>query len=490
MTSLPNYYAILGVDPEATPEEVHAAAKRLGEKFPEDARDPSVNVAFRQLVEAYEVLSDPERRATYDEQLAVQSAEALDITIHTSRDAIEALDTEQLFYILIDVRAPTQTTRQRLPINLCLVFDHSTSMRGARLERVKSAARQVVEKLSPEDMLSVIGFSDRAKVVFPAGPIENRSSLISRINTMRASGGTEIFQGLQAGMEQLRQVPLQQYVDHLVLMTDGHTYGDEEQCLQLSTEAAADGVTFSAFGLGTDWNDRFLDELVAPSGGRSTYIEKAAHIVDYLEDQIQGLGAIYAKEVRLLNELPAAVKIRYLMKFSPFSQPLERRAEVISLGAVEGRAPLSILMELLIDCQQPGTAIKIPLPLVARIPSRETTELTFDEVVTVNVVAERPKQEPPAAVINAVQMLNLYRMNEQALQDLEAGRIEAATQRMERLATRLMEAGHTELAQDAMRETQRLYRAGTVSGEGRKKIKYGTRTLMSETIRFIEDGSV
>jgi hypothetical protein len=49
---------------------------------------------------------------------------------------------------------------------------------------------------------------------------------------------------------------------------------------------------------------------------------------------------------------------------------------------------------------------------------------------------------------------------------------------MRHLSTRLLEAGETQLAQQATQEVERLTNAGTMSLEGRKRLKYGTRALI------------
>jgi hypothetical protein len=61
------YYDILGVSPAATPDEVKARYRNLIQKIHPDV-DGSVAL-FRQVQEAYEVLSSPVRRATYDRTL-------------------------------------------------------------------------------------------------------------------------------------------------------------------------------------------------------------------------------------------------------------------------------------------------------------------------------------------------------------------------------------------------------------------------------------
>ena len=88
---------------------------------------------------------------------------------------------------------------------------------------------------------------------------------------------------------------------------------------------------------------------------------------------------------------------------------------------------------------------------------------------------------PPDEIIEAVRAMNMYRMNEKVWQEVEAGRLDAATTRMQHLSTRLLEAGETALAHQAQQEMERIAHAGTMSLAGRKKLKYGTRALIDKT---------
>ncbi|MGQ9739217.1 MAG: DnaJ C-terminal domain-containing protein [Armatimonadota bacterium] len=64
-----DYYAILGVPRNATEKEIKQAYRRLARKYHPDVNpgDKSAEEKFKEISEAYEVLSDPEKRAKYDQ---------------------------------------------------------------------------------------------------------------------------------------------------------------------------------------------------------------------------------------------------------------------------------------------------------------------------------------------------------------------------------------------------------------------------------------
>jgi Ca-activated chloride channel family protein len=47
----------------------------------------------------------------------------------------------------------------------------------------------------------------------------------------------------------------------MLLLTDGETFGDEDKCRNLATEAGQDGISVMALGLGEEWNMELLDSI-------------------------------------------------------------------------------------------------------------------------------------------------------------------------------------------------------------------------------------
>lgn len=62
-----DYYEVLGVPREATPDDVKAAFRKLARQFhPDVSQEANAEEHFKEINEAYSVLSDPDKRAAYD----------------------------------------------------------------------------------------------------------------------------------------------------------------------------------------------------------------------------------------------------------------------------------------------------------------------------------------------------------------------------------------------------------------------------------------
>ena len=490
MTRTPDYYAILGILRDATQEEIKRAYIESAQRLhPDKNQAPGETEIFLEVQQAYETLSNPKRRKAYDATLPKEEKTSSPIfhEILYSRPHLVRMDEAQLVYVLLNLRAHRENEPLPVPpLNVCLVLDRSTSMKDAKMDLLKAAAVQFLRDLRPEDIFSMVAFSDRAEVVIPASFQLDRQKLEARIRDIQASGATELFQGLECGLNEVRRGRDARRVNHLILLTDGHTYGDEEACLELATKASQEGIGISVLGIGADWNDTFLDQVASRTGNNSRYIARPQDIQKLLAEKFRTLTRVLAEEVTLESKLSDGVRLNYAFRLQPETGPLSF-GETTQLGSILRDTGLSVLFEFMV---QPSAveshkahllngAVKIAM--AARPTPLPIIRVQFER----EIEKEPAATPPPPAILQALSRLTLYRMQERARQESQAGEFTKATHSLKNLAAHLLEQGHRDLANTVLLEAENIQRKQTFSLTGEKDIKYATRALLMQEGEFL-----
>lgn len=482
-------YAVLNISPDATADEVRQAYRQLVRQVHPDMLDgQGTSVLFRQVQEAYEILGNAQQRSAYDQQRVEAGLSPKSIfqwKMQPSRSALSVGVDEQVIYLFFEIAAgESDQARGRQALNLCLVLDRSTSMQGSRLEQTKSSAQRMIDSLAADDTLSIITFSDKAEVVWPSQLLTDPIKTKAKISAIQASGGTEILQGLQAGLAEIEKRRAQYAVNHLILLTDGQTYGDEERCLGAAEEAAKHRIGISAMGIGEDWNDTLLDAIASRCGGISQYIASTGEIQHFMRERLQGLSTVYAENVRLLFKPISGTRLKSAFKLSPYIERIALKDETLSLGSLQSNTTVSGIIELVVEGHDAGTYRLAQMELIGDIPSPhiDETRVRKDVAFTFDPNAN-PNTPAPSHILSALAKVTIFQMQEGALSALEQGDVAGATHRLETMATRLLDMGEHQLARAALLEAGRLARSGNLSPAGRKAIKYGTRSLILSSPR-------
>jgi Ca-activated chloride channel family protein len=478
-----NYYEILKVSPEASEEDIRKAYRGLvRETHPDVNKHPAAVQIFQDIQEAYEVLGDPEQRRSYDhlrESEGLDKSSALSLRSMVSHKFLLTNIEEQAFYALVDITPAVDLPVSRLPLNLCLVLDRSTSMQGMRLQQVKEGTRQIIDRLTDDDALSLVIFGDRAEVILPSQRRVDKAMAKSIASTIQPSGGTEMLQGLNAGLLELEKYHTDESVNHLILLTDGQTYGDEAGCTEKADWAGRNQISLTTMGIGSDWNENLLDQMASLSGGTSVYIDSPRKVVEVFKSTIRSLSAVVARELTMSFSTSAGVALKDAFQVTPHIRRLDMRNNKAVLGPLGTGNDKTILMEFRVEqATTPGKKRLLRLTIDGDVPGQvNRRNWEWVEFFAEFVPKVEGNVEIPPTIVTALGKLAIFKMQEKAMVDLENGRVSAATQRLETMATRLLNLGETDLARAALLEAGRLARTGDLSTEGRKKIRYGTRSL-------------
>jgi len=479
-----DYYATLGILRDATLEEIKRAYFEAAQRLhPDKNTAPGETELFLDIQQAYETLSNPKRRAQYDATLLPAQQQEIAIIQHQiyySRPNLVQLNEPQLIYALFEASPREQGDKiPAPPLNVSLVLDRSTSMHGEKMDVVKSAAIQLLRSLRPEDIFSVVAFSDRAEVIIPAAFQRDRNKMEARIQMMHPSGATEIFQGLEAGLGEVRRGLDPSRVNHIILLTDGQTYGDEQACLKLAKEAAVQNIGISGMGIGKEWNDIFLDALASCTGGNSAYIAKPQDIQRILIEKFKALASTYADEVVFEYTQQEGIELNYAFRIQPEGGPVTVE-NPMKLGPILLDVPLNVLFEFIVQpsALQRDTVTLINGTLKVSIAGRPQPVPPVRLRFSRDVLADAAPEPPPTKILSALSRLTLYRLQEKARSEADAGNFDTATRHLKNLAAHLLSQGEQSLARTALLEADSLEREHSYGANGAKEIKYRTRALL------------
>ena len=480
-----NYYSLLGLTRDASQEEVkrayHEAALKL---HPDKNTAAGETELFLGVQQAYEVLSNPVRRKQYDATLPPEEKLSLPYTYQVmySRPNLVYLDEPQMLYFILELGVPDEARASPSPpLNVCLVLDRSTSMRGEKMDIVKATAIQVLRNLRPQDILSVVTFSDRAEVILPASYLQDKGRAEAKIQMIQPSGATEIYQGLEAGVKEVMRSLDSKRINHIILLTDGHTYGDEQQCLALASKLAERGIGISGMGIGQEWNDIFLDVLSTRTGGSSAYIARPQDIKRLLLEKFDALAQTYAEDISLALKPLEDVELTYAFRLQPDPSPIALEEKPLRLGSILQDSNTQVIFEYMIHPKavKSETLTLLDGTLKVSIAS-QVMPVPPLRLRLQRPISESPENEPPPPkIVQALSRLMLYRMQERARKDLDKGKIDSAARQLQVLASKLLIQGERSLAQTIMLEVDHLQKQNSLTIEGSKKIKYGTRSLVN-----------
>lgn len=406
--------------------------------------------------------------------------DAITLTCTWGRTPMAIADTPQVNYLLVEAQ-PNTPPPVAMPLNFCLVLDHSGSMQGAKLASMKAATKRAIELLTPQDIVSIVIFDDTVEVVVPATLVTDKADLLAKIDTIVESGGTAMSLGLQAGQAEIQKHTGNERVSHLLVLTDGQTWGDEEPCRTIARSLGQAGVRLTALGLGAEWNEKLLDDLAELTDGMSDYIANPAQIDRFFQRTVQSAQGTAARDVRLLLRLVRDVTPRAVHRVTPTIanlgyQPIGTNEVAVRLGDLSYGATSSVVIDMLLPSRATGAFRIAQAELHYTLVGGEQSQVIKQDVL-IEFTSDPKAANYTAPVMNLVEKVMAFKLQTRALAEAELGNVSGATQKLRAAATRLLDLGELELAEKTQQQADQLEQGSAISPEAQKELRYATRRL-------------
>ncbi len=409
----------------------------------------------------------------------------LNVRCIMSKDTLPVTGSEQVVYTLVDIKAGSKTAFGAMAANFALVLDRSGSMDGEKMENVKEAVGYVVDHLSDRDLVSVTIFDDQVETLISNQPAKNRDEIKTKLATVIARGGTQISDGLKAGLEEAKKGYATDRVNRILLLTDGQTWDDEDACLKLADEAGNQGIAVTSVGIGEEWNEKLLLQIAERSRGNSHWIQNPIAILDAFQQEVEGMQSVAAMNLKVTVRMSPGVRPAKAYVTVPMIADVTEKAVhdgtvAMDLGALDGKKGQAVLIEARVPAQKAGWLRLGQVEVTYDMPSQgvQTKSIKADLFVTFTADSAAATKVR-AEVMNLVEKVSAFKLQTRALTEAEAGNIAAATQKLQAAATMLLNLGENELAETAEKEILGLKKTGALTAAGTKKLEYGTRKLTS-----------
>ena len=207
------------------------------------------------------------------------------------------------------------------PLNLVLVIDKSGSMaEHDKMWRVKESLRTMLNKLRPDDIISIVAFDTGAQVLYPANRVGDGYAVRRAIDCLEPDGWTNLHGGLMLGYAEAKKHFRAGATNRVILLTDGianrgviaHT-----QIARDSLKYNGQGIDLSTIGVGLELNNELLRTLARSGRGLYHFISDYNDINKVFVNEVQSLISSVAKNVQVKIEYGPGLQLDKIYGYSP-----------------------------------------------------------------------------------------------------------------------------------------------------------------------------
>ncbi|MCC6699262.1 MAG: VWA domain-containing protein, partial [Candidatus Hydrogenedentes bacterium] len=195
---------------------------------------------------------------------------------------------------------PLPSAEKRTPVNVAIVVDRSGSMQGEKIYAAREAAKMAVDRLRPDDIVSIVAYQSTVEVLLPATRASDTASIHQAIDRITANGSTALFAGVSKGAGEVRKFLDKTRVNRIILLSDGlanvgpSSPGELED---LGRSLGSEGIAVTTLGLGLDYNEDLMTRLAQRSDGNHMFVENTTDLAKAYSIEFGDVMSVVAQDV-------------------------------------------------------------------------------------------------------------------------------------------------------------------------------------------------
>ncbi len=328
----------------------------------------------------------------------------------------------------VTLRAKKGISGERAPLNLGVVIDRSTSMRGDKFVQAKSAAKKMISLLEASDRIAIVSYGSDVSLEHKSvlATAANKETLENAVDRIELGGSTN----LSGGYEMARQLVTRQSADHtinrILLLSDGNANVGLRSVSELGGIARFglnNGVSLTTVGVGLDYNEDIMTEMAKEGAGNYYFVNDEKKLASFFHKEFRGLAQTLARKTNVVITTAPGVE---LLEVKGFKSSTKGQKTTIRLAEFHSEQRKDILVRIAVSPQKLGKTLVATVALGYDDVEREkriyASRRLFVEATDNEVLANKRNRD----VMKRVQQVETAETFVEAMNEQEKGNVEKA----------------------------------------------------------------
>jgi Ca-activated chloride channel family protein len=293
-----------------------------------------------------------------------------------------------------------------------------------KLPLLKSAFRLLVNRLKPDDTVSIVTYAGNAGTVLEPTRVSEKSKILSAIDRLEAGGSTGGAEGIEAAYDLAKKAFVKDGVNRVMLATDGDFNvgpSSDEDLKRIIEDKRKEGIFLTVLGFGRgNLNDSLMQTLAQNGNGSAAYIDTLAEAQKTLVEEAGSTLFPIAKDVKFQVEFnPERIAEYRLIGYE--TRALKREDfnnDRVDAGDIGSGHSVTAIYEITAKGSPAVMNDDLRYGAANKVPAEASDSAHHGELAFVKMRYKRPGEDKSALITTPVDDRNMVATVDAAPQDV------------------------------------------------------------------------